>query len=64
MTRSILLLSFVLLSSCAHRAPFLPTCSGEARRPANPHGSVLTASAPTPPTTSAPTEAPHAGGCA
>jgi len=64
MTRSILLLSFILLSGCAHRGPPLPTCSGEASRPANPYGSVLTAPAPTPPTSTAPTEPPHAGGCA
>lgn len=32
-----------LASACAHGDPALPVCDGLARRPANPHGSVLTA---------------------
>jgi hypothetical protein len=40
--RSILLAGLMLLGACAHRGdPALPTCDGSARRPANPHGSVL-----------------------
>ena len=41
--RSLLLAGLILLGACAHRGdPALPTCDGSARRPANPHGSVLT----------------------
>jgi hypothetical protein len=41
--RSLLLAGLILLGACAHRGdPALPTCDGTARRPANPHGSVLT----------------------
>lgn len=32
-----------LVSACAHGDPALPVCDGLARRPANPHGSVLAA---------------------
>ena len=40
--RSLLLAGLMLLGACAHRGdPALPTCDGTARRPANPHGSVL-----------------------
>ncbi|MBA4807705.1 hypothetical protein [Brevundimonas sp.] len=40
--RSLLFAGLVLLGGCAHRSdPALPTCDGSARRPANPHGSVL-----------------------
>jgi hypothetical protein len=40
--RSFLLAGLMLLGACAHRGdPALPTCDGSARRPANPHGSVL-----------------------
>ncbi len=64
MIRPILLLSVVLLSSCAHRGPSLPTCSGETRRPANPYGSVLSAPVTTPPAPPTVAEPPQAGGCA
>lgn len=37
-----------LVSACAHGDPALPVCDGLARRPANPHGSVL-AAPPAPP---------------
>ena len=41
--RSLLLAGLLLLAACAHRGdPALPICDGSARRPANPHGSVLT----------------------
>jgi hypothetical protein len=40
--RSLLFAGLMLLGACAHRGdPALPTCDGSARRPANPHGSVL-----------------------
>ena len=64
MIRPILLLSFVLLSGCAHRGPSLPTCSGEPRRPANPYGSVLSAPATTASAPSTQVETPEGGGCA
>ena len=45
--RSLLLAGLILLGACAHRGdPALPTCDGSARRPANPHGSVLLPAAP------------------
>ncbi len=40
--RSLLFAGLMLLGACTHRGdPALPTCDGSARRPANPHGSVL-----------------------
>ncbi|MBX3484459.1 MAG: hypothetical protein ACT6TH_11920 [Brevundimonas sp.] len=40
--RSLLFAGLMLLGGCAHQSdPALPTCDGSARRPANPHGSVL-----------------------
>ena len=40
--RPLLFAGLMLLGACAHRGdPALPTCDGSARRPANPHGSVL-----------------------
>jgi hypothetical protein len=60
---SLLFAGLMLLGACAHRGdPALPTCDGSARRPANPHGSVLA------PQTQ-PSSAPEAvssdtGGCA
>lgn len=36
-----------LIAGCAHLgADRLPTCDGQARRPANPHGSVLLTTVP------------------
>lgn len=64
-----------LVSACAHGDPALPVCDGLARRPANPHGSVL-AAPPTPPVTDgadvdvevevdgAGSARPDSGGCA
>lgn len=69
--RLLLLASLAALGGCAHATgPDLPTCDGGARRPANPHGSVLAPSAPAP--MSAPTSTPTStgapaapdGGCA
>lgn len=60
--RPILLAVLMLLSACAHQGdPALPICDGSARRPANPHGSVLT-----PRSEPQPAEAidADAGGCA
>lgn len=61
--RPILLAGLMLLGSCAHRGdPALPTCDGSARRPANPHGSVL---APQPESQSVPQAVTSdTGGCA
>lgn len=60
--RLILVAGVLALAGCAHRDPALPTCDGSARRPANPHGSVLT---PTPARAAEPAVAPPAhGGCA
>ncbi|MBB5746551.1 hypothetical protein [Brevundimonas variabilis] len=40
--RLILIAGLILVSGCVHRGGSdLPTCDGSARRPANPHGSVL-----------------------
>lgn len=72
--RLILMLACAALGGCAGLArPDLPVCDGAARRPANPHGSILMSPLtpapvlPTPPTGSpaAPTS-PGAvtGGCA
>lgn len=61
--RSLLLAGLMLLAACAHRGdPSLPTCDGSTRRPANPHGSVLTPQAE-PPAADAAVES-EAGGCA
>lgn len=65
-------LRFLLLSACALggcaslSGPDLPTCDGTARRPANPHGSVLSPDPTTSPEAAAATEAEPAqtGGCA
>lgn len=61
--RSLLFAGLMLVGACAHRGdPALPTCDGSARRPANPHGSVLARQTEPP----SPAEAvPSAtGGCA
>ena len=65
--RSLLLAGLILLGACAHQDdPALPTCDGTARRPANPHGSVLTPRAEPRPAEAAVEAVPHAGtgGCA
>ncbi|QYC11458.1 hypothetical protein [Brevundimonas nasdae] len=31
----------LFLAACIHHPADLPVCNGEARRPANPHGSIL-----------------------
>ncbi|WP_312572965.1 hypothetical protein [Brevundimonas sp.] len=54
------------LAGCAALArPELPVCDGRARRPANPHGSVLVSAAPErPPEPASITETPQGdGGC-
>lgn len=64
--RLIPLAGLLLLGGCAHdRGALLPTCDGSARRPANPHGSVLSppASPPVAEPPSAPVTTPN-GGCA
>ncbi|GAA0625137.1 hypothetical protein GCM10009422_22130 [Brevundimonas kwangchunensis] len=61
--RSLLFAGLMLLGACAHRGdPALPTCDGSARRPANPHGSVLAPQ--TTPQPTSPTVESGAGGCA
>ena len=61
--RSLLLAGLMLLGACAHQGdPALPTCDGSARRPANPHGSVLAPEA-APPSAEAAADA-GTGGCA
>lgn len=61
--RSLLFAGLMLLGACAHRGdPALPTCDGSARRPANPHGSVLAPQAEPPSVPEA--VPPDAGGCA
>ncbi|MNV34136.1 hypothetical protein D3C71_1255420 [compost metagenome] len=61
--RSLLFAGLVLLGACAHRGdPALPTCDGSARRPANPHGSVLAPQTQPHPVPEA--ISPDAGGCA
>ncbi|QTN20862.1 hypothetical protein HZ989_07410 [Brevundimonas sp. AJA228-03] len=61
--RFLLLAGLLLLGACAHRGdPALPTCDGSARRPANPHGSVLAPQAAPQPTE--PAIGSGAGGCA
>ncbi|WP_292029768.1 hypothetical protein [Brevundimonas sp. UBA2416] len=76
--RLFLMLACAALGGCAGLArPDLPVCDGAARRPANPHGSILMSpSAPTPVSPApraerpaAPTPAPTSpetasGGCA
>lgn len=60
--RLIVIAGLLLTVGCAHRDPSLPTCDGSARRPANPHGSVLAgASAPAPNLAAAKADT---GGCA
>lgn len=61
--RPILLIGLALLAGCAHQGePELPVCDGSARRPANPHGSVLTLQAAARPP--ADNDGSEAGGCA
>ncbi|MDI1281721.1 hypothetical protein [Brevundimonas sp.] len=76
--RLILMLACAALGGCAGLArPDLPVCDGAARRPANPHGSILLSPSapapvlPTPPAASPPAPAPAptspgdaSGGCA
>ena len=65
--RSLLLAGLMLLAGCAHRGdPALPACDGSDRRPANPHGSVLSPQAAPQPAAPAAGAAvnPGAGGCA
>lgn len=65
--RLILMLACAVLGGCAGLShPDLPTCDGSARRPANPHGSILTPSIPPATLTPAPAPLPSAstGGCA
>lgn len=65
MTLPRLLFACLALGGCATSdAPSLPICDGAARRPANPHGSILAPAAP--PTPDQPVEptAPPSGGCA
>lgn len=58
-------LGATLLGSCASLpAPALPTCDGASRRPANPHGSVLSPDPATPPTSPTVAGAAETGGCA
>lgn len=60
--RTLLIASVLLTAACAHREPALPVCDGSARRPANPHGSILDGTT----VPAAPATAPAAptGGCA
>lgn len=61
--RCLLFAGLILLGGCAHRGdPALPTCDGSARRPANPHGSVLAPQTEASSASEATT--PNAGGCA
>ena len=61
--RPLLIAGLLLTAGCAHREPGPPTCDGSARRPANPHGSVLDRTATPPP--AAPVLSPaSSGGCA
>lgn len=64
--RPILIASLLPAAGCAHGEPPLPTCDGSARRPANPHGSVLDGTAPSTAAEPAPAPArdPAGGGCA
>ena len=61
-----LLFAFALLGAgCAHPERPLPICDGAARRPANPHGSILTpAPEAAPVRDDAADAATPAGGCA
>lgn len=69
--RLILMLACAVLGGCAGLHPDLPVCDGTARRPANPHGSILM-SPPAPASPAPPTGSPAAptspgavtGGCA
>ncbi len=56
------LLVLTLCAGCAHIDRPLPVCDGASRRPANPHGSVLSPQSPAPPPVVA--EPPASGGCA
>ena len=61
------LLGACALGGCAFLSgPDLPTCDGTARRPANPHGSVLSANPATSPQTAAAAgaEPAQSGACA
>lgn len=60
--RLIVIAGLLLTVGCAHRDPSLPTCDGSARRPANPHGSVLAGSPMSTPAAAAPET--RTGGCA
>lgn len=60
--RLMLLAASIALTGCAHRDPALPGCDGSARRPANPHGSVLAPATTAPGQTTAAPPA-TAGGC-
>lgn len=64
--RLTLMLACAALGGCAGLSrPDLPTCDGSARRPANPHGSILTPSTPAAISTPAPVpSSPSTGGCA
>jgi len=64
MTLRLILITGLLLAGCAHREPGLPTCDGAARRPANPHGSVLVPAPPPSPAADAEAPSPPPGGCA
>lgn len=63
--RLILFATLAALAACAHSADRPPVCDGAHRRPATPHGSVLTGPEPAP---AAPVGIPDApapdGGCA
>lgn len=60
--RLILMLACASLGGCASLSgPDLPTCDGLARRPANPHGSIL---APPTPVAVPAASSSSTGGCA
>lgn len=65
MISRLLLVALALVSAgCAHRDPPAPVCDGLARRPANPHGSVLVPDAAPPVLPPSATPTAGSGGCA
>lgn len=63
-SRFLLVALALAAAGCAHRDPATPVCDGLARRPANPHGSVLVPDTGPPVLPASATPAAGSGGCA
>jgi len=67
MSLRLVMIAACVLGGCASLSvPDLPVCDGRARRPANPHGSILSpdTAMPSRVTPAAPAENTATGGCA